>query len=253
MAKDNRPTLAALALAAALAFPAPAATAGGQDLAACLKAAETVPDTGLEKARDWENRGGGDRAKLCHAMALFHGGQFAPAGERLEALVETLGRDDAQGAATLLSRAGWAWLRAGQAARAERAYTQALARLPEDEDILIDRAIARAGQEKYWDAVADLTTVLNKAPQRAEAWLYRASAYRHLGNLELALGDVGRALALKPNDPEALLLRGNLQAQDGDAMAARADWRQVIKLAPTAPEARSAEANLKRLDAAGKR
>lgn len=256
MAKDNRPALLAIALLVSLAAPAEAkprkpasADPAGGDLAACLKVAEATPDAAVEKALVWQDRGGGDPARLCHAMALYHRGQFDAAGTRLEDLVGTMGKDDPKAAATLLSHAGWARLRAGQAERAERLYGEALTRQPDDVDLHIDRAFARADQEKYWDAVADLDWAIRKAPKRADAYVYRAGAYRHLGNLDAAQRDVAQALELKPNDSDALLLRGNLRALKGDAKGAREDWKQVMRLDPDTTNAHNAETNLARLQA----
>jgi tetratricopeptide (TPR) repeat protein len=216
---------------------------------ACLKLAERAPDAAFDSALTWEDRGGGDMARLCQAMALFHQGQFQAAATRLEDLVPTLGSNTAEGASSLLARAGWAWLRAGNSDRAERAYGAALERTPRDPELLIDRAFARAEAGRHQDAVADLNRAIELAPNKAEAYLYRAGAYRALGNQGKALEDVDHALALEPSNPEALLLRGNLRAADGNQDGARADWRMVTKVDPDTANARAASDNLQRLQA----
>lgn len=231
----------------------PAAPSGGIDhnseLQACLRLAEAKPAEALESALAWQERGGGDLARLCQALALFHRGDFAAAGTRLEALAPVLGRDDAKAAAGLLGRAGWAYLRAGDAVQADRLYTAALAKLPDDPDLLIDRAFARADAQRFKDAVADLDAAIAKAPGRADAFLYRAGAQKALGALPRALADVNRALEIRPSDPEALLLRGNIKAAQGDLKMAAEDWRSVDRLAPDTTSARSARANLQRIAA----
>ena len=209
--------------------------------------AERAPDAAFDSALTWEDRGGGDMARLCQAMALFHQGQFQAAATRLEDLVPTLGSNTAEGASSLLARAGWAWLRAGNTDRAERAYSAALQRTPHDPQLLIDRAFARAEAQRYQDAVADLDRAIELSPNEAEAYLYRAGAYRSLGNQSKALEDVDHALALAPSNPEALLLRGNLRAARGNQDGARADWRMVTKVDPDTANARAASDNLKRL------
>lgn len=221
-----------------------------RELAACLKLAEAKPDQAFDSAMTWQDRGGGDRAGLCQAMALFHRGQFAAAGLRLEELAPKLGGDDPKAAASLFGRAGWAWLRAGEAQRAERLYTSALERQPGDVDLLIDRAFARVEAKKFQGAIDDLTMVVKRAPKRADGYLYRAGAYKNLEKHDLALADIAKALELKPNDPEALLLRGNLRALKGDAAAARDDWQRVTRLDPDTATARAAAANLARHTAA---
>jgi tetratricopeptide (TPR) repeat protein len=214
---------------------------------ACLKLAERAPDAAFDSALTWEDRGGGDMARLCQAMALFHQGQFQAAATRLEDLVPTLGSNTAEGAASLFARAGWAWLRAGNSDRAERAYGAALERTPQDPELLIDRAFARVEAQRYQDAVEDLNRAIAIAPNSAEPYVYRAGAYRSLGKQDKAMEDVQRALALEPSNPEALLLRGNLRAAGGNQDGARADWQMVTKVDPDTANARAASDNLKRL------
>lgn len=250
MTRRNRlPILFATLL---LALPVAGRTAAAdqnRELQTCATIAELKPDEGLESARAWIQRGGGDPARLCEALALFHKGEFPEAGRRLEDLADGLGRDDPKAEAQILARAGWAWLRAGDAARADRLYTRALERQPGDLDLFIDRAFARAEAERFWDAVADLDLVIARAPERADAWLYRAAAHKALSNLHQASADVARVLELRPNDAEAVLLRGNIKAAAGDARGAAEDWRTVTRIAPDGTQARAARLNLDRLAA----
>ncbi|HYH19500.1 MAG TPA: hypothetical protein VD995_12865 [Azospirillum sp.] len=220
------------------------------EMQACTRLAETRPDAALDSAQAWQERGGGDRAQLCKALALFHKGDFKTAGARFEELAPRLGKDDPQAAATLFGRAGWAWLRAGENARAENAYGEALKRQPDDVDLRIDRAFARAEAERYWDAVADLDAAIAHDSTRPEAFLYRAAARKALSQYREALHDVARALELKPNDPETVLMRGNIKAVSGDLKGARDDWKLVRRLAPEGRPAKAAADNLARLDKA---
>ncbi|WP_181449437.1 hypothetical protein [Azospirillum thermophilum] len=239
--------LLSLLIAAPRAAHADQATNRNSQIASCAALAESRPEEAMETATRWQQAGGGDLAGLCQALALFHQGAFKEAGSRLEELAPRLGRDDPKAAASILGRAGWAWLRAGDQTRAERLYTDALARQPGDVDLLIDRAFARAEAERYWDAVADLDAALVKDPSRADAWLYRASAHKALMNSRQALGDIARALELKPGDPEAILLRANVKAMSGDFTAAREDWVLLRRIAPDSEQGRAAAANLERL------
>ncbi|WP_207461968.1 tetratricopeptide repeat protein [Azospirillum sp. SYSU D00513] len=254
----RKPSLAAaLALflagaAATASTPSPAAAIDhDRQFQACVTLAERAPSDALGSARSWMRQGGGDRARLCQALALFHKGEFKEAGTQLEELAPLLGGNDPAVEASLLARAGWAWLRAGDAAQADRLYSTALSKQPEDVDLLIDRAIARGETERYWDAVADLDKAIKRDPQRADAWLYRATAHKALANARQALSDVDRAIALRPGDPDALLLRGNLRAETGNADGARADWQDTIRSAPDSNAAKTARRNLDRVPAAG--
>lgn len=243
------PLTAAQAPAPAAAAPAAGASSAldrNRELQACAAKAEANPDGALADARRWQEQGGGDSAKLCGALALFHAGDFKAAGTQMEALVPTLGKDDPRAAASLLGRAGWAWLRAGDQGRAERLYSAALDKTPDDIDLLIDRAFARAEGERFWDAITDLDAALSRDPKRADAYLYRASAHKALSNYRQALADIDQALELKPGDPEAILLRGNVKALGGNLGAARDDWSLARRVAPDSEWGRAAADNLAR-------
>lgn len=252
MTRDNaagwwpRPMVLALAMVG-VSLSAPSA-APVTDFASCQRLADQAPAQAVTAAKAWQDHGGGEAARLCRAEALFLHGDFAEAGGELEALAQAeSGRTLAQ-TANLYDRAGLAWLRAGDAARADRLITAGLERLPGDGDLLIDRALARAGAGRYQDAIDDLSLVLKRTPRRADVYLYRAEAWQGLKQLDQALADADHALHLKPGDGEAQLLRGTLRAQSGDATGARLDWREVIQREPGSPSGRSAAAALARLD-----
>ena len=246
-------TARSLALAALLATTMASAGAAAdptldrnRELKDCATQAESDPAAAFESALRWEDKGGGDFARLCQALALFHKGDFKAAGARMEQLAPLLGKDDPRAAASILARGGWAWLRAGDQARAESLYSAALAKQPGDVDLLIDRAFARAEGERFWDAITDLDAALAQDPKRADAYLYRASAHKALSNYRQALADIDRALEEKPGDPEAILLRGNVKALSGSVGGAREDWTLVIRLAPDSDSGRAAAVNLER-------
>jgi tetratricopeptide (TPR) repeat protein len=229
--------------------PAPAASA---ELDRCSQLAESDPDAALAQAEAWKGKGGGDSAEMCRALGLFHKRAFKPAAEAFAALAAKQDPANARGAAQLLARAGWAYLRGGEIAAAEKAYTGALARTPDDPDLHIDRAFARAGAGRYDDAVTDLDTVLALQPNRADALTYRAAAHRARKDYAKALADADRALALQPGDPETLLLRGNVRALKGDYDGAARDWKELAGQGGDSKEAKIARMNLDRLAAATK-
>lgn len=251
--RSNRLSLLPALLVTITVLPALAETrAGNADLMDCTKLAETRPADGIAKADSWFAAGGGDPARLCRALALFHKGEFKPAGALFADLSASLGKNDGKTAAALLARAGWSLLRAGDAVEADRLYTQALERSPDDPDLRIDRAFARAEAGRYDDAVADLDQAISGAPDRADAYLYRAAANKARKETVRAMADVEEALKRAPKNPEALLLRGNLKAGAGDIPAAKADWQAVQRVAPGSKQAAAARANLDRLAEAEK-
>lgn len=213
----------------------------------CMALVERAPKEAFDAALAWRDVGGGDGAEHCLAKALLWMKQYREAAGRLENLAQTV-RAEAPFRAALLGQAAQAWLLEGDAPRAEAVLTAALELAPEDTDLLIDRARARAEIGAYEDAVADLDAALARAPERADALLYRASAWRYLDRLDEARTDVERALTLAPGDSRALLERGNIRRLQGDNEGARQDWLQVVKQAPGTTAAKHAQANLAKMD-----
>lgn len=246
----------AVAGSATVATTATATTSRDPALATCLEQARQAPASTESTATAWVEQGGGTAARICYAMALYHGGQYEKAATRLEWLIEEAVRDRRQPELQLYIWAGWAWLRAGKPDQAEALYSAALQRRPNDLDLRMDRALARVEAEKFWDALSDLNEVTRLAPHRADGWYYRALAQRGLLQFENALRDAERALAIVPNDADTRLLRGNLRAQTGRKAEALEDWRQIQREAPDSNAGRAAAANVRRLpaevEAAGK-
>jgi tetratricopeptide (TPR) repeat protein len=216
----------------------------------CLSKAESSPDFAFEDALAWEKRGGGADARLCQALALLNRGDGREAAQRLEALVPEMAGAPVSARAGLWNRAGWGWLQAGEPDRALAAYGQAIKLRPEEPDLRIDRALALAGVERYWDAIEDLDAAIRQQPGRAEAYVYRAQSLLKLSRAAQAETDLGKALGIDPAQPDALLLRGTLRAQRGNEAGARSDWEKVAQAGPDTDQGRAAAENLARLDEA---
>lgn len=240
-----------LALAASLAALAqPATAAPFKDRDQCLARAEALPDFAYEEAKLWEKAGGGTEAKVCQAVALLLRGDWKPAAEAFEALAPALADEPALVRANLWGRAGLAWQNAGEPKRAEAAYGKAVGILPDDPQLRLDRAVALAEQQRWWDVVADLDAAIARNPKLAEAYLLRAQAHRKLAQDHDALLDVARALDAQPENAEAHLLRGTLKADKGDLAGARADWTRARQLGGNGTTAQQATDNLNALDQA---
>ncbi|MBP7335346.1 hypothetical protein [Niveispirillum sp.] len=218
--------------------------------AACLARAEELPDFAFEEAKLWEKQGAGTDARLCQALALLLRGDWLLAAPALEASAAEMTRESVSMRANLFSRAATAWSNAHKLSEAEAAFGKALDLTPRDTQILMDRAIARAGMEKYWDAITDLDRVVELAPKTSEAWLLRAQAHHVLALDAKSLVDVEEALRLSPQSGEALLLRGNLRAAKSDMIHAKQDWEAVRRVAAGSPAAAVALQNLNALDRA---
>lgn len=244
----------AAALAAVLGLLPALATAQSTDeaqarrYANCMNLAESAPDEALEQAQTWADLGGSDPARHCAAVALMRLGHHSAAAQELENLAGHLEPAYVHLQIPILVQAAQAWLAAGDAERAYKVQSAALARQPNNIDLLVDRAFTAASVNDYAAALGDLDRALSHAPNRADILVLRASAYRFLGQPEAAMIDIENALLLDPDNPEGLLERGNLRREAGNDDGARDDWLRVTRLAPDTPAAAAAQANLARLD-----
>lgn len=228
--------------------PVPPRIAQGHDYEQCLSLLEDDPAAAGSFALGWQGSDGGDGATHCLALSRIALGHPAEGAE----LLEKLARDSAAAAAAravVYGQASQAWLMAGQGDRALGTATEALALLPDQEDLLIERATIAATLNRYADALADLDHALQLDPRRTDTLTLRAGAWRHVGRLDAAQNDIDRALAIDGDYPEALLERGILRQRLGNAEGAREDWERAMTLAPDTPTADLAEQNLALLDA----
>ncbi len=219
---------------------------------ACLAKTETNPDAAYDDALVWRDRGGGVPAQHCAAVALVALGKYAEAATRLAGLADTPGgRAMAPG---LLGQAGNAWLLAEFPSNAMSVLSAALSAgaqklsAQEEADLRIDRARALAALERWNEAEVDLTKALSLDPERAAAYLFRATARRMENKLDLALEDLQLSLALAPKDPAALLERGSVYRLQQKPELARADWLAAIAAEPESKAAEAARGNLEKLD-----
>jgi tetratricopeptide (TPR) repeat protein len=217
--------------------------------AACLEMARREPDKAIERARTWQDTGGGDPARHCEAIAHMTRGDYHRAGRMLEDLARTMSRDiGAQPRVNALSQASRAWLLGERPARAEAAATQALEMQPDDAELLLDRAHARFQAGAYWETIDDLNRALEIAPDRADLYVYRGSAYRYVDAPTMARENLERALEIDPGNVEALFELGALARIRGDTAAARERWMAVIRRAPESSLAQAARENLQQMD-----
>ena len=228
--------------------PIPPRIAEGTDYDRCLDMLNADPAGARAFAEAWFATGGGDGA--VHCLALAHVALGAPE-TGAELMDRTAGASKAPAAAraSIHGQAAQAWLMAGDAGRAYGSGTMALTLTPDDADLLIDRSIASATQERYHDAIDDLTHALDLDPRRPDALVFRAAAWRHLDQFGLAQDDVDRALVQDPDNADALLERGIVRQRNNDRDGARSDWERAVALAPDSPTADLAQQNLALLEA----
>jgi tetratricopeptide (TPR) repeat protein len=226
--------------------------ASGADYDACLDLARQDADAARVQAERWEAAGGGEAARHCLALAMLAQGDAMRAADRLQALAS---RSEAPAAAraAVFAQAGQAWMMAGQPGRAFAAATLGLVLMPDDVELLTDRALTLGALGRTAEAVADLDRVLAIDPRRVEALVLRAAAKRRLDRIVEAEADVTRALQLGPENAEALLERGILRQLRGNTAGARADWERAVALAPDTATADLALQNLALSDAGPQR
>ena len=215
------------------------------EYAACLDLARKDPSEALERAKRWWDSGGNYGPRHCISVALVTQENYLQAAKILEDLAKDAKPEIAELRADIYNQAGQAYYLAGLYEQAIPLYTQALLSKPRDVDFLIDRAVARDELGQHFEAIDDLNLALDIEPGRAEAWLYRANAYRHLNSLDLALDDADRAVALSSRSPEALLERATIKSLRKDEAGARADLQSIVKLAPSSIQGQEAAKRLK--------
>ena len=229
--------------------PSPHSAAGDEaTYARCLALAKSDPGAARDMAERWQSRGGAHPADHCYAVALVGLKQYKEGATRLEALAQAMIHAPNSLRAEVLDQASQAWLLAGDPARAYAADTSALGLLPDDPDILIDRAEAAGSQGWYDKVLSDLDRVLKADPNRLDALVYRATAYRQLGKLDEGLADITHAVELSPDSAAALLERGDILRLKGDNDGARRDWVRVSQLAPGSDADAEAKTNIERLE-----
>lgn len=230
--------------------PAFAAGASDEDperrYRACMARARSAPEAAFDDALAWTGLGGGQPARHCLAAALIGLGQYSEGARRLESLAQDT--RDGPMRAELLAQAAQGWLLANAPERADDVLTAAVRIAPDNIELLVDRAGARAALKRYGEAAEDLNAALARDPRRADALALRASARRYLDDADGALKDAEAALALDPALPEALLERGILRRLKGDDAGARSDWSAILRHAPTGAAAEAARKNLELMD-----
>lgn len=232
--------------------PVPPRIAEGEDYDKCLSMLTGDPTGAFTFADTWQASGGGAGAAHCRALAEIELGDPEEGANLLDQLGATSTAPPAARAA-ILGQAGQAWMMAASPQHAYDSATKALALLPDDPDLLIDRAIASSSLERYAEADDDLTRALDIDSRRGDALVLRAAARRHMGHLALASDDVERALDMDPEDPDAFLERGILRQRRGDPAGARKDWEQALALSPDSATGDLAQQNLALLEAGPER
>lgn len=155
--------------------------------------------------------------------------QAAP--ERLDALFKELGepgRADWQQIQTEINRI---WSRSGSPAM----------------DLLLRRGEAATEAGDYEAAIDHLSALIDHAPDFAEGWNARATAYYLMGEYSLSIADIEHVLALNPRHFGALAGLGAMLEEMGQPRLALKALERVEEMNPNQPDIGEAVKRLRRM------
>ncbi|GFE51997.1 hypothetical protein So717_37500 [Roseobacter cerasinus] len=113
-------------------------------------------------------------------------------------------------------------------------------------NLLLKRGRDALEEEDTGTAIEHLTALTDHAPEFAEGWHARATAYYQAGLYGPALDDLERALALNPNNYNAIFGLGVMLREFGDLERAGQAFERVLVLHPHHENAKAAQEHLKR-------
>ncbi|KJS36488.1 MAG: hypothetical protein VR74_12465 [Hyphomonas sp. BRH_c22] len=177
----------------------------------CIARIDANPEEAYEDALAWSFEGNRPGARQCVALSLIALGQEAEGAARLEELANATDGGTLEQRALYLTQAGNAWLVAGAPEAAIVTLTNALKIIPDDPNLLVDRASAHIMLEQWTQAISDLDAALQSSPGFGTAHYLRAEARLNKGDLDFALEDVKAAMAAEPDNIDTLVLRGRVR------------------------------------------
>jgi tetratricopeptide (TPR) repeat protein len=103
-------------------------------------------------------------------------------------------------------------------------------------DLLLERGREAMEREDWELAIEHLSALVDHAPEFAEGWNARATAYFHADRYGQSIADIRQTLALNPRHFGALSGLGIILEQLGQEAAALTAWRAVEELSPNRPD-----------------
>ncbi|WP_432449974.1 tetratricopeptide repeat protein [Aliiroseovarius marinus] len=111
-------------------------------------------------------------------------------------------------------------------------------------DLLLERGRKALQDDDIEAALEHFSALTDHAPDFAESWNARATAYYHLGEHGLALADIARALALEPRHFAAISGLAIIFEDLGDPTRALEAYRHALAIHPQNPDIKEAVARL---------
>ncbi len=136
--------------------------------------------------------------------------------QRVEALLEQLSDPELDDWQSIEARVIDVWSRSGSVAM----------------DLLLQRGRDAMEADDYQAAIEHFTALTDHAPEFAEAWNMRATAFYLIDEYGLSIEDISRALALNPQHFGALNGLGVILEQIGDDENALTAYKEAYKINP---------------------
>jgi len=107
-------------------------------------------------------------------------------------------------------------------------------------DLLLERGRAAMRDDALDVAIEHLTALVENAPDFAEGWNARATAYYQAGLIGPALADIAHTLTLEPRHFGALTGLGLILEETGDSRGAIRAYEAALAIHPYRPDLREA-------------
>ena len=105
-------------------------------------------------------------------------------------------------------------------------------------DRLMEAGIEEMGSGRLQESIVTFGRIIDLAPDFAEGWNKRATAYYLAGEFDASMQDVERTLALEPRHFGALSGLGLIHLAKGDDLGALQAFEATLEVHPRAPAAR---------------
>lgn len=128
-------------------------------------------------------------------------------------------------------QAGTDAAQAGNFGLAVDCFTVSLNEVPDNEEVLVMRAMAYQQLQEYENALADVFKALSLDPSMADAYSSKAVIEWAMGDMKAALVDYDKALSMRP-DAIDLMNRGQVKRDTGNLRGAVSDLQESVKLDP---------------------
>jgi tetratricopeptide (TPR) repeat protein len=125
----------------------------------------------------------------------------------------------------------------GRLDEADALAAEALARFPENPDVLVQCGWIATARERWDEALRWWTAVRVRAPDRRDGYLWAVRALWKLSRFEDAETIAAEALDRFPGDPDVETERAWIAVNRGDWEAAQARWKRVLAAQPDRGEA----------------